>query len=288
MIRRTFWQGLFGCAAVALLAGCGSDNTPFATTQSNATTKSITAAAGGTVVSGNSTVAIAANTLSQDAAITVTDSPSNLLAAAKTDGLIGSTTISATTGTTLTAGSALTLTLPTGHTASTKYDVDVYRLDSGSPVEVNAIAVTGSTVTFTVPSFGTYAAYDTSKGSSPSFPLTTTADNLTYIDTAVGTGATAVTGSSVSVRYVGAFVGGTVFDSNTAPASSLFTFTIGSPGAITGFSEGVNGMKVGGRRRLSIPPALGYGAAGQSDGNGGYIIPPNATLLFDVYLVSVN
>jgi len=102
-------------------------------------------------------------------------------------------------------------------------------------------------------------------------------------DLIVGTGAEAKSGDSVTVQYVGVlFANGKEFDSswkNDEP----FTFDLGSGGVIAGWDQGVEGMKVGGRRRLIIPAELGYGAAGSPP-----TIPANAALVFDVDLVSVK
>ena len=285
MIRRTFWQGLLGCAVAALLAGCGSDNATIPTAPSNVTSQFVTKAAGAPtgIKIGASTVTIPANALSQDAIVTVTDSPATLTTAEKTSGLIGSTTIAAASGTTLASGSTLTLTVPSNNgDSTTPVAVVAYRLDGGSPVEVDAVVATGSTAAVTLPAFGTYGIYNTARGASPSFPLTTQQDGLVYVDTAVGTGATAAVGSNVSVRYIGAYTSGSVFDSNTGTGKSLLTATLGTTSLITGFTEGIEGMKVGGRRRLYIPSALGYGTAGKDP------IPPDTDLVFDVQLVSVN
>ena len=97
----------------------------------------------------------------------------------------------------------------------------------------------------------------------------------------VGTGAEAKPGTTVTVDYVGKLADGTVFDSSIDRKQPL-VFTLGAPGIIPGFQVGVNGMKVGGERLLSIPPSLGYGD--QQVG----AIPPNSTLIFDVKLIKVE
>lgn len=97
----------------------------------------------------------------------------------------------------------------------------------------------------------------------------------------IGTGAEAKPGTTVTVDYVGKLTDGTVFDSSIERKQSL-VFTLGAPGIIPGFQVGVNGMKVGGERLLSIPPSLGYG-----DKQAG-AIPPNSTLIFDVKLLKVE
>ena len=105
---------------------------------------------------------------------------------------------------------------------------------------------------------------------------------LVITDTVVGSGAEATPGSMVTVNYVGALPDGTVFDAS-ANHGQPFTFQLGAGQVIRGWDEGVAGMKVGGTRRLVIPPAMAYGP--QAVGN---VIPANATLLFDVELVAVQ
>jgi FKBP-type peptidyl-prolyl cis-trans isomerase len=104
----------------------------------------------------------------------------------------------------------------------------------------------------------------------------------------VGTGEAATPGSVVSVLYVGKLSDGTVFDSSAAHGNTPLTFTLGAQGLIPGFQIGVNGMKVGGERLLSIPPSLAYGATDVKDSTGKVVIPANSTLLFDIQLVKVT
>jgi FKBP-type peptidyl-prolyl cis-trans isomerase len=104
----------------------------------------------------------------------------------------------------------------------------------------------------------------------------------------VGTGTAATPGSLVSVLYVGKLSDGTTFDSSAAHGNAPLTFTLGQQGLIAGFQIGVNGMKVGGERIMSIPSELGYGAQAVTDASGTVIIPANSTLLFDVKLVDVK
>ncbi len=111
----------------------------------------------------------------------------------------------------------------------------------------------------------------------------TTADGLKYWDVKVGLGATATTGHKVKVHYTGWLTNGKKFDSSV-DRKQPFEFQLGAGQVIKGWDEGVAGMKVGGKRRLEIPPALGYG----SRGVGGGLIPPNSTLLFDVELLDVK
>ena len=113
--------------------------------------------------------------------------------------------------------------------------------------------------------------------------LTTTASGLQYEDTAVGSGAEARAGQYVTVHYTGWLyndgVKGAKFDSSK-DRGDPFDFGLGAGMVIRGWDEGVQGMKVGGTRVLTIPPALGYGARGA-----GGVIPPNATLVFEVELL---
>jgi len=101
-------------------------------------------------------------------------------------------------------------------------------------------------------------------------------------DIIVGTGAEAVAGQHVSVHYTGWLTDGRKFDSSK-DRNDPFDFPLGAGHVIRGWDEGVQGMKVGGTRKLTIPPALGYGARGA-----GGVIPPNATLVFEVELLGVG
>jgi FKBP-type peptidyl-prolyl cis-trans isomerase FkpA len=111
--------------------------------------------------------------------------------------------------------------------------------------------------------------------------LIRTASGLGYQDLLVGQGAEAVPGSHVFVHYTGWLTNGFKFDSSR-DRGELFDFALGQGQVIAGWDEGVAGMKVGGRRKLVIPPALGYG-----DQGAGGVIPPGATLIFDVELCRV-
>ena len=110
----------------------------------------------------------------------------------------------------------------------------------------------------------------------------TTASGLKYIDLVEGDGATPEKGQTVTVHYTGTLEDGKKFDSSR-DRNRPFSFRIGVGQVIAGWDEGVGSMKVGGRRQLIIPPDLGYG----SQGAGG-VIPPNATLIFDVELRKIN
>ena len=109
-----------------------------------------------------------------------------------------------------------------------------------------------------------------------------TPSGLYLKDLTEGSGAEAVAGSMAVVHYTGWLPDGTEFDSSRGRDEPL-GFSVGGGQVIAGWEEGVAGMKVGGRRKLVIPPALGYGAPGY-----GGVIPPNATLVFDIELLEVQ
>jgi len=111
---------------------------------------------------------------------------------------------------------------------------------------------------------------------------TKTSDGLQYWDVKVGTGPVASAGQTVKVHYTGWLTNGKKFDSSV-DRGEPFTFALGGGQVIKGWDEGVAGMKVGGKRQLRIPPQLGYG-----DRGAGGVIPPNATLIFDVELLGVR
>ena len=116
---------------------------------------------------------------------------------------------------------------------------------------------------------------------SPAFPVLPVTQ-LKVDDLQVGTGAEAVDGKKVSVQYTGWLVDGTKFDSSY-DRNQPFAFTLGGGQVIKGWDQGVKGMKVGGKRRLTIPADLAYGSQGA-----GKVIPPGATLVFDVELQAVE
>ena len=109
-----------------------------------------------------------------------------------------------------------------------------------------------------------------------------TDSGLKYEDLAEGEGAVAASGHRVTVHYTGWLTDGRKFDSSL-DRKQPFSFSLGKGMVIRGWDEGVEGMRVGGRRRLAIPPQLGYGAQGA-----GGVIPPNATLVFEVELLAVS
>ena len=109
-----------------------------------------------------------------------------------------------------------------------------------------------------------------------------TASGLEYIEVEPGTGAQAESGKTVSVHYTGKFQDGKVFDSSVSRGEPI-KFPLGAGRVIKGWDEGIALMKEGGKAQLVIPPHLAYGESGA-----GGVIPPNATLVFDVELISVE
>ena len=112
--------------------------------------------------------------------------------------------------------------------------------------------------------------------------MTVTASGLHYLDLAVGEGDEAQAGQDVRVHYTGWLTDGTKFDSSV-DRGQPFEFSLGAGMVIRGWDEGVAGMRVGGKRKLKIPPELGYGARGA-----GGVIPGGATLIFEVELLGVG
>jgi len=109
----------------------------------------------------------------------------------------------------------------------------------------------------------------------------TTPSGLRYVDEVVGTGESPKQGQNVTVHYTGTLENGTKFDSSV-DRGQPYTFPIGTGVVVKGWDEGIMTMKVGGKRRLIIPPSLGYGTQGRPK------IPPNSTLLFEVELLGVS
>lgn len=111
-------------------------------------------------------------------------------------------------------------------------------------------------------------------------PSESSGGSLGIQDLAVGSGAVVAVGDSATVHYVGTLQNGTVFDSSRS-RNQPFTFRVGAGQVIAGWDRGVPGMRIGGRRRLTVPPSLGYGS--QAVGS----IPPNSTLIFEIELLSI-
>lgn len=109
-----------------------------------------------------------------------------------------------------------------------------------------------------------------------------TDSGLEYVEVEAGTGSQAQAGKTVRVHYTGKFLDGRVFDSSVARGEPL-EFPLGAGRVIKGWDEGIALMKVGGKAQLTIPPQLAYGERGA-----GGVIPPNATLVFDVELISIK
>ena len=107
-------------------------------------------------------------------------------------------------------------------------------------------------------------------------------NGLIIEDLVVGEGAEAQDYNKVVVNYTGSLEDGSIFDSSFNPGRGPFTFTLGVGSVIKGWDLGVKGMKVGGKRKLTIPPELGYGDQGAS------VIPPGATLIFEIDLLEVE
>lgn len=123
------------------------------------------------------------------------------------------------------------------------------------------------------------ATFNTSNDPEPMADAT----DLQITDESTGTGETAERGDTVTVHYVGALTNGTVFDNSRSRGAEGLTFQLGAGQVIQGWDQGLIGMKEGGKRRLVIPPQLAYGEQGI-----GNVIPPNATLVFEVELVNVQ
>jgi len=129
---------------------------------------------------------------------------------------------------------------------------------------------------------GPLAADDTQKEGTMAAEEITTPSGLKYVELAVGEGEAAKAGDRVQVHYTGWLLDGTKFDSSV-DRGQPFPFLLGAGRVIRGWDEGVAGMKPGGKRKLVIPPDLGYGARGAAG-----VIPPNATLVFEVELLKIN
>ena len=137
------------------------------------------------------------------------------------------------------------------------------------------------TTTPQAPPKATTAQSATAGVTTPAPQPVTTPSGLKYVDMVVGTGATPKVGDTVVVDYTGRFTNGKVFDSSVG--KQPFQFVLGRGQVIKGWDEGVGSMKVGGKRKLIIPPDLAYGARGYPG-----VIPPNSTLTFVVQLLKIK
>lgn len=141
----------------------------------------------------------------------------------------------------------------------------------------SATSATGTSSGATTTDAGGSSAAVTSGGGNE----VTLPNGLRYQDLKVGDGALAETGKTISVHYTGTLPNGTQFDSSVG--GSPYTLKLGAGTVIKGWDEGIKGMRVGGKRKLTIPPDMAYGATGYPP-----VIPPNSTLLFDVELMEVR
>ena len=141
----------------------------------------------------------------------------------------------------------------------------------------SSTTATSTTTTTPTTTTGTTGGTDATAGKEITMP-----SGLKYVDMKVGDGTLAEPGMTAQVHYTGWLTDGTKFDSSV-DRGQPFSFKLGAGQVIRGWDEGVKGMRVGGKRKLTIPPDLGYGAAGA-----GGVIPPNATLVFDVELLGVQ
>lgn len=129
--------------------------------------------------------------------------------------------------------------------------------------------------------FSAVIYYSSAKDKQSEGEMITTASGLQYQEITVGTGQEAKNGDTVTVHYVGTLEDGTQFDSSR-DRGEPFQVTIGTGGVIAGWEEGLQGMRVGGTRKLVVPPELGYGAQAVGD-----VIPANSTLIFEIELLSI-
>ncbi len=140
---------------------------------------------------------------------------------------------------------------------------------------------TTETAAKTTPPAAAQKPADTTAAAPTATPEVTTPSGLKYQDLVVGNGAPAEDGMLVRVNYTGTFTDGTKFDSSYDRGQPI-TITLGAGQVIRGWDEGLKGMRVGGKRKLTIPPDLAYGAEGRQG------IPPNSTLIFVVELVDAT
>jgi parvulin-like peptidyl-prolyl isomerase len=167
-------------------------------------------------------------------------------------------------------------------------DIVINDMPSGLPydVDMSLAASSDSSDTNVDSSTATDTEEETPANNLPPMPAIDPSEitgSLVIVDTEIGSGAEAKVGDSITVKYTGYFVSGTVFDSTDKYGGEPITFTLSSGGLIEGWIQGIPGMKVGGKRHLVIPSELAYGAAGKGED-----IPPNSDLAFEIELVAVN
>jgi peptidylprolyl isomerase len=158
-----------------------------------------------------------------------------------------------------------------------------FRLLTLALVSFGATAALNAAPATNAPAATTAPAADIDKDSGK--PIITTPSGLKYVDLVVGTGPQVKQGDNVAVKYVGKLLDGTTFDAsaNHPQMGPTFNYQQGVTSLIPGWTEGTSTMKVGGKRKLIIPPQLGYGQQGAGD-----VIPPNATLIFEIELVAIQ
>ena len=174
-------------------------------------------------------------------------------------------------------------TATTGKTTSTAQPKTSTSKTAAGKATAPTTAKTGTTPAAThrtTPAAGSHA---TTAAKAPSTTWITTGTGLKYQDVLVGKGPQPKPGDDILVNYTGRFLDGKVFDSSLSPGRSPFELHLGRGEVIPGWDEGLATMHVGGKRKLLIPPNLAYGAAGA-----GGVIPPNATLTFDVELLKIK
>ncbi|MEA2385584.1 MAG: hypothetical protein QOH72_5555 [Solirubrobacteraceae bacterium] len=181
------------------------------------------------------------------------------------------------------AATALMLSACGGSTKESAADKFASTAEQQAKTQTSAPAATTPAVT---PTKATPSSGERNIGTKPKIPKASGAapTTLKAEDLIQGTGAAAKSGDKISVRYVGVlFNNNKEFDSSWKRGKAPFQLTLGQGQVIQGWDQGLVGMKVGGRRRLTIPPALAYGAQGQPP-----TIPANSTLVFDVDLTKIG